>query len=292
MWLLVIAIVSGVCSLGLGIEAIRPHLVGYMAFVWVIAGSGFVLSRLLRSKRRPSAPIVLGSLLTMGLLILVALPSVPSARDAAARANCTNNLKQISTAIHAWHDDHLRLPDALSGNPPMSWRVQLMLYLEQALFERYDQGKSWFDDANHSVAQAETTYQCPANFNPMDDRGRFFTAYAFVLGSMTAHPSGQGVNIDEITDGTSKTVLVGESCGLKIVWTEPRDIDMAKQTLGVNLPGNCKATSPATYSSYHRGGAMVLFADGHCRFLSNDIDSTVLAAISTASADDSSDLDR
>jgi prepilin-type processing-associated H-X9-DG protein len=91
-------------------------------------------------------------------------------------------------------------------------------------------------------------------------------------------------NLDVLSnaDGLSQTILLGECSGLIIVWTEPRDIDASKQKIGINLPGDRPRTSSSILSSYHPGGAYVVFADGRVLFLSEKIDPKVLQALTTA----------
>ena len=82
--------------------------------------------------------IVMGSLslLLIPVMIALLLPAVQAAREAARRAMCVNNLKQIGLAMHNYHERHGASPrpaiyDA-NGKPLLSWRVLILPYLEQA----------------------------------------------------------------------------------------------------------------------------------------------------------------
>ncbi len=83
----------------------------------------------------------------IGILIALLLPAVQSARDAARAAQCSNNLKQIGLAIHAYASGWGTLPPGsihteCNGNPQyafMNWAIAILPHLEQqALFDQYD----------------------------------------------------------------------------------------------------------------------------------------------------------
>lgn len=75
----------------------------------------------------------------IGVLIALLLPAVMKVHEAANRAACTNNLKQLALAIHFYHDTHGAVPcgqflgpyGAGPNSRAWSWMARLLPYIEQ-----------------------------------------------------------------------------------------------------------------------------------------------------------------
>ena len=184
-------------------------------------------------KQQQGSPFwwVCGSLVLLGGLIAVSLPSVPMAREAARRSQCKNNLKQIALAVHNFMDaSGGAFPVAASGDPPVSWRVELLPYLDRAsLVGMYHRDQTWDHADNEPVAKTSVSgLMCPSSRDSCDKAGWFYSRYVMLTGPGTVSPGNTDVRKADVTDGMANSMLVAEACGLEIVWTSPRDFDVSR----------------------------------------------------------------
>jgi len=224
-------------------------------------------------------------------LLVLAGPLLPSPRPREPRSGyhrfCVNRLKQIGLALHGYHDVYGCFPPAVTadkaGRPMHGWRVLMLPYFEQAgLYAQYRLDEPWNGPNNRKLGDVILDDLICPNYAG-DPEG--VTTYVAVIGPNTAWRVNESVSLDDITDGTSSTILVVEVADFSFPWIEPRDLHVLQMAPGINPEGGRGISSP------HPAGANVLFADGTVRTLPNDTPPEPIEAMLTIAGGEEVELD-
>lgn len=128
----------------------------------------------------------------IGMLVALLLPAVQQAREAARRSQCRNNLKQLTLALHNYHDAHQTLPpgyvsfgtrdgsgpawamidgETWDAAPGWGWGKTILPYLDQAPLAALLPGELplWSPQLSASVRTRLTVFLCPSAAGPADD---------------------------------------------------------------------------------------------------------------------------
>ena len=291
----------------------------------------------------------------IAILIALLLPAVQSAREAARRMQCANNLKQIGLALHIYHQEFSRFPGANlggwgPGTTPSSergegawaWSAVILPFVEQADAHdlcNYDYGYMFLEN-RLAIKTFFSFYQCPTapknklttcckripgyedaaetNYSAISTHLPSFYAYASFQETATSFAGdplywpggiGTGVLFDgsrtrlrDVRDGTSQTLMICEcdldqvddykriagstycaaprpdGCHVGKMWAAENRVTTA---YGVNSDTDRHVAG--THSN-HPGGANFNFADAHVKFVSENIDQSVLEALTTRNA--------
>lgn len=176
----------------------------------------------------------------IGVLVALLLPAVQQAREAARRAQCVSNLKNVALAIHNYHDTYSNLPylgfDGWNGDT-ISWMGRILPFVEQQpLFDTLD----WSDRVNggRNVPYRTTQlsiFSCPSEQMVLGEANsqdwcHQRHSYAVCVGNTnydqhnannwdgvwtynnggSAFKVNRIFNLATVQDGTSNTVMVSE----------------------------------------------------------------------------------
>jgi prepilin-type N-terminal cleavage/methylation domain-containing protein/prepilin-type processing-associated H-X9-DG protein len=132
----------------------------------------------------------------IAILIGLLVPAVQKVREAAARTQCANNLKQLGLAMHAYHDTYKKFPRGnwgSWGNDHGSWMFQTLPYMEQAPLYRavtsvvQQPGNIPYSDPRWDMQAAATAKVLPVLLPygrcPSDDFDTTNPAFSNYLGS-------------------------------------------------------------------------------------------------------------
>ena len=240
----------------------------------------------------PGNPVgSVGTTAVVPVLVALLLPAVQQAREAARRTHSRNNLKQIGLAMHSYHDVYGRFPggtvenDDLKPEERLGWAVSILPFIDQANMYNSVQMEAGWEDQEDFIR--DTTI--PSYLNPSMPRGGMPGGQIDYLAMTGVGPDAASLDdadphagifgydrktgIRSITDGTSNTIMVGDSA-------EPVPYLQGSETMS-GLSEEPYINGPDGFGSPHHGGMHVLLADGSVRFVSESIDPTVMEALAT-----------
>lgn len=175
-----------------------------------------------RWKRRRAFTLIelLVVIAIIAILIALLVPAVQKVREAAARTQCINNLKNIGLAAHSYHDAKKKMVlNGINTTNPIDWcwAFQILPYIDQGPLHQLGMAGT----PNQSVGLA--VYLCPgrgrrkfstSGSNSPGFNGPF-TDYKINWVSWvneTNGDTGRAITMSRITsqNGTSNTIFVGE----------------------------------------------------------------------------------
>jgi prepilin-type N-terminal cleavage/methylation domain-containing protein len=180
----------------------------------------------------------------IGILIALLLPAVQAAREAARRAQCSNNFKQAGLALHNYHNSHQCFPPGqMTLHVPhmtFGWAAYLLPYIEQkSTYDLFDfkNGTSYFEAGNHRQAGATfiSAYLCPS-----DPQGN----------ELVACCSGNGSSDEDV----AKTNLAGVyDSDERYDWFERRTLDEVDGMFAQQIPCKLRDVQDGTSSTLALG---------------------------------------
>jgi prepilin-type N-terminal cleavage/methylation domain-containing protein/prepilin-type processing-associated H-X9-DG protein len=268
----------------------------------------------------------------IAILIGLLLPAVQKVREAAAKMQCQNNLKQLALGVHNYISTFQAFPMSSSpwvnNNNGFGWIFRTLPYLEQeSVYNQiipYESGSMFAGGGllnpacRNAIASPVKMLYCPSDGSalpgsPVETKMAQMDPIKVTLtnykGSMGDNRMGGGssihqgrepdchgsnpcpgiffrnsfqgpVTLDQIKDGTSNTMMIGEDTPIENYHSAAfyANGDYASTHAPLNYvpkpstPGNW--WNVISFRSKHSGGANFAFADGSIKFLTNDIDYT------------------
>lgn len=173
----------------------------------------------------------------IGVLVVLLLPAVQSAREAARRILCGNNLRQVAVAVHGYESAFRHLPPSMIIDPDLqsgeqtSWGIhsRILPFVDEVNLYREINPEAAWDSQSVVGGRPIPVFRCPSDgkalttYDPGTGKPKVYgTNYGFNMGTWFIYDpatstGGNGaffpdsnLPLAEFRDGTSKTFLAAE----------------------------------------------------------------------------------
>jgi prepilin-type N-terminal cleavage/methylation domain-containing protein/prepilin-type processing-associated H-X9-DG protein len=204
----------------------------------------------------------------IAVLIALLLPAVQSAREAARRAQCINNLMQVGLALQNYESSHEVFPQGVVNDTGpvldqpkgyhFGWMVRILPYCEMRnTYNHFNLKLSLYEPQNFTTRTILVrSFLCPSDNGP--DRGmknEAMTSYAACHNDTEAPIDAKNNGVfflnaalryEDIPDGSSQTIFVGEKLndGSGQGWASGTRASLRNMGTGINSPINVPGASP------------------------------------------------
>jgi hypothetical protein len=200
------------------------------------------------------------------------VPAIVKVRESAGKAQSTNNLRQIALAFHNYHDVYKAFPPQANQDKQkkllLSWRVHILPFIEEnVLYQEFKLNEPWDSPHNKKlIARMPKFYRSPLS-RPDLEEGK--TTYVLPVGPKLLFNGAKRPKIQQITDGTSNTILALDADDSQaVIWTQPADwrVDPMSPKKGAVRAGL---------------GILAAFCDGSVHVLPGTVDAEQIWALLT-----------
>ncbi len=248
----------------------------------------------------------------IGVLVALTMPAVQSAREAARRTQCQNNLKQVGLALHnyvattdAFPIGYLSWPGQ-GVAPGWAWSAAVLPQLEQAsVYQSINIAIPVDAHENDTVRlTALAVFVCPSDRRsgaftetstlprgPTEARTTSYAGCQGIGGSLPGNGlfvANKSIRPRDVRDGLSQTLAVGERGSFLVqnAWAGAMSIgrggdQVLAQTPSASSGLGATDTQPTSFASPHPGVIEFAMADGSIRAVKKTVDPAVYRALAT-----------
>lgn len=223
---------------------------------------------------------------------------VVQVRDAAARSQCTNNLKLLGLAVENYFGTYAKYPTAAEKNPELppekrlSWIVGIYPFVEASdIYNKIDHKKGWDAEENRFAALIDLRIlHCPGYPEGPPVSTLVPTHYLGISGigddaiALPREDPDAGifgydrpVELKDFKRGRGETFLIVETSRARGAWTSAG----SPTTRGLISDGSPYIGVGAQFGGNHRSGANITFADASVRLIDKSIDPVVFESMAT-----------